>query len=124
MSSYRDLDIYKIAFRLALDVHKLSLQLPKFEIYEQGSQVRRSSKSVKDQIVEGYGRKRYKADFIKFLTYAQGSNDECTSQIETILELYPQFPEWKPLLSEYDQLGKKINKFIQYVESNWKVEQA
>ena len=124
MSSYRDLDIYKIAFRLALDVHKLSLQLPKFEIYEQGSQVRRSSKSVKDQIVEGYGRKRYKADFIKFLTYAQGSNDECTSQIETILELYPQFPEWEPLLSEYDQLGKKINKFIQYVESNWKVEQA
>ncbi|PTN08240.1 four helix bundle protein [Mangrovibacterium marinum] len=122
MSSYHDLDIYKIAFRLALDVHKLSLQLPKFEIYEQGSQVRRSSKSVKDQIVEGYGRKRYKADFIKFLTYAQGSNDECTSQIETILELYPQFPEWKSLLSEYDQLGKKINKFIQYVESNWKVQ--
>jgi len=124
MSSYRDLDIYKMAFKLALDVHRLSLELPKFELYEQGSQVRRSSKSVKDQIVEGYGRKRYKADFIKFLTYALGSNDECTSQIETILELYPHLTEWRPLLSEYDQLGKKINKFIQYVESNWNAEQA
>jgi four helix bundle protein len=102
MSSYHDLDIYKLALKLSLEVHKLSLQLPKFEIYEQGSQIRRSSKSVKDQIVEGYGRKKYKADFIKFLIYAQSSNDECTSQIETIIELYPKFPEWKTLLLEYD----------------------
>lgn len=77
MSSYRDLDIYKIAFELCIRVHKLSLQLPPFELYEQGSQVRRSSKSIKDQITEGYGRRRYKADFMKFLVYAQASNDEC-----------------------------------------------
>ena len=59
MSSYRDLDIYKIAFELCITVHKLSLQLPTFELYEQGSQIRRSSKGVKDAIVEGYGRRKY-----------------------------------------------------------------
>ncbi len=48
MKSYRDLDIYKIAFELSIKVHHLSLKLPKFELYEQGSQVRRSSKSIKD----------------------------------------------------------------------------
>ena len=100
MSSYRDLDIYKLAFQLSLEVHRLSLKLPKFELYEQGSQVRRSSKSVKDQIVEGYGRRRYKADFIKFLVYAQASNDECTGQIETIIELYPDQSGWVHLLEE------------------------
>jgi four helix bundle protein len=50
MSSYRDLEIYQIAFALAKRVHIASLQLPSFELYEQGSQVRRSSKSIKDQI--------------------------------------------------------------------------
>ncbi len=55
MSGYRDLEIYKLAFSLALDVHKLTLTLPKYEMYEQGSQVRRSTKSIKDNIVEGYG---------------------------------------------------------------------
>lgn len=60
MSSYRDLEIYKLAFDLSIRVHKESLKLPDFELYEQGSQIRSSSKGVKDAIVEGYGRRRNK----------------------------------------------------------------
>ena len=58
MSGYNELKIYQKAYELALKVHRTSLKLPKFEIYEQGSQVRRSSKSIKDTIAEGYGRRR------------------------------------------------------------------
>ena len=120
MGSYKDLEIYQISFALAKRVHISSLKLPSFELYEQGSQVRRSSKSIKDQISEGYGRRRYKAEFLKFLIYAQSSCDETTSQIEMILELYPELPDFHKLLPEYDNLGKKINGFIQYVETSWK----
>jgi four helix bundle protein len=120
MSSYRDLDIYKIAFDLAKRVHFASLKLPQFELFEQGSQLRRSSKSIKDQIVEGYGRRKYKEDFIKFLTYSQASCDESTSQLELLKELYSEITEFSVLLQEYENLGKKINSFIQYVEANWK----
>ncbi|RIH67264.1 four helix bundle protein [Mariniphaga sediminis] len=120
MGSYKDLDIYKIAFELSLKVHKLSLELPHFELYEQGAQVRRSSKSIKDQIVEGYGRRRYKADFTKFLIYAQASNDECANQIKTIVALYPDKKGWNELAEGYEILGMKIYKFIQYVEKSWK----
>ncbi|MDA3890599.1 MAG: four helix bundle protein [Salinivirgaceae bacterium] len=121
MSSYRDLDIYKMAYDLAIKVHHMSLKLPKHELYEQGSQVRRSTKSIKDTIVEGYGRRKYKADFIKFLIYAQASCDEATSQLTTINELYSDIaPNAIKLLEEYKVLGAKINKFIQYVELNWK----
>lgn len=119
MKSYRDLDIYKKAFRLAIELHKESLKLPRYELYEQGNQVRKSSKSIKDNIVEGYGRRRYKADFIKFLVYSQASCDECLNQIETIFALY-QGKEWELLIQEYNSLGKQINRFIQYVEKNWK----
>lgn len=120
MSSFKDLEIYQIAFALAKRVHIASLKLPSFELYEQGSQVRRSSKSIKDQIAEGYGRRRYKPEFIKYLIYAQSSCDETTSQLEMILELYSYISDFHELLPEYDNLGKKINSFIQYVETSWK----
>jgi four helix bundle protein len=120
MGSYRDLEIYQIAFTLAKGVHKASLTLPSFELYEQGSQIRRSSKSIKDQFVEGCGRRRYKADFLKFLIYSQSSCDEATSQLEMLIELYPDLPVFTDLVKEYDNLGKKINSFIQYVDTNWK----
>ncbi len=118
--SYKDLEIYKLACRLAFDVHKMSLTLPKYELYEQGSQVRRSSKSIKDTIAEGYGRRRYKAGFLRYLIFAQASCDEATSQLNMLSALH--FPE-NPLvnlMNQYEQPGKMINKFIQYVENNWK----
>ena len=74
MKSYKDLEIYNLAFDYFIETHKMTLMLPKFELYEQGSQLRRSAASIKDNIIEGYGRKRYKQDFIKFLTYAQASS--------------------------------------------------
>ncbi|MBO6792734.1 MAG: four helix bundle protein [Balneolaceae bacterium] len=119
MKSYRDLDIYNQAFLLAVKVHKMSLKLPKYELYEQGSQIRRSSKSIKDNIIEGYGRKRYKQDFIKFLTYAQSSCDETLGHLQMISETHELEFSLEELVSQYELLGKKIYSFIQYVESNW-----
>lgn len=65
MKSYKDLD--KLGLDLFFIVHPLSLKLPKYELYELGSQIRRSSDLVVSNVVEGYGRRQYKADFIKFL---------------------------------------------------------
>jgi four helix bundle protein len=117
MSAYKELNIYTKAYELAINVHHASLKLPKFELYEQGCQVRRSSKSIKDTIAEGYGRRRYKADYIKFLVYAQASCDESTSQINMINELYPDIKEFDSACDEYIILGKMINKFIQSIEN-------
>jgi four helix bundle protein len=120
MNSYKDLDIYKLAYKLAVDVHKMTMTLPKHELYEQGSQVRRSSKSIKDNIAEGFGRRRYKDEFVRFLVFAHASCDEAISQLTMINELYFENNGLNGLLEEYELLGGKINKFIQYVEENWK----
>ncbi|WP_046756392.1 four helix bundle protein [Kordia jejudonensis] len=117
--SYQDLDIYKKAFNLSLQVHEISLSLPKYELYEQGSQVRRSSKSITANIVEGYGRNRYKADFIKFLVYAQASCDETINHLHCIAEIHNKKNELNPMLESYIILGKQINKFITYVDRSW-----
>lgn len=65
--SYKNLEIWKLAREVVIDIHKMTLErLPKFEIFEEGSQIRKSSKSLKSTIVEGYGRRRYKQEFIRF----------------------------------------------------------
>ena len=120
MKSYKDLEIYKKGFNLFLETHKMSLKLPKYELYELGSQLRRSSDSVITNIVEGFGRKRYQADFIKFVVYSHSSNLETINHLEKILVLYPEHCEIvSKLIKDYDVLGAQIYKFLLYVENNW-----
>ena len=118
MKSYRELEIYIESKRLA--IHKMSLTLPMYELFEEGGQIRRSSKSVSAMIVEGYGRRRYKADFIKYLVYAQSECDETLLHLDFLhqTESLQNKEEYERLQKEYDVLSKKINKFIQWVEDN------
>ncbi len=121
VKSYRDLEIYQLSYELAMKIHRMSLNLPKYELYEEGGQIRRSSKGVPCTIVEGYGRRKYKNDFIKFLIYAQASCDETEVHLEFIHDSgYITDDIYIELKEENDKLGRKINKFIQYVETNWK----
>lgn len=119
MKGYKDLDIYNVTFKLAIKIYRLSLNLPHPDKFETGSQIRRSSQSVKDNIVEGYGRRRYKADFIKFLVASHSSCLEATSQAEFLAEIHTN-SEWKDIANELDKAGIKIHNFIVYVEKNWK----
>ncbi len=119
MKSYKDLDIYNIAFDLSLRIRELTLKLESYDKYEVGGQIRRSSQSIKDTIVEGYGRKRYKADFIKFLVYSYASHLEAKSQAE-FLHIAVKDETWKTIADELDALGIKIHNFIIYVENNWR----
>ena len=121
MSDYTDLDVYKVSLELFFIVHPTSLKLPKYEMYELGSQLRRSADSVVTNIVEGYGRKRYKADFIRFLVFSHSSCMETKNHLFKISILYPTaFENWDDLILQYDNLGGKIYNFIKYVEVNWK----
>ena len=98
--------------------------LPRFEMYETGSQIRRSSKSTLTNIVERYGRRKYKNDFIRFLYFAMASNIETISHLEILYET--ESLSDKAIFQKYHDklnlLGKKINTFIQAVEKNHKSE--
>jgi len=118
-TSYRDLEIYQMAYRLAKEVHLMTMKLPKYELYEQGSQIRRSSKSIKDNIAEGYGRRRYKDEFIRYLIFAHSSNDEVISQLNMINDIHFETKDLNKMIEEYQVLSKKINSFLGYVEKSW-----
>jgi four helix bundle protein len=119
MSSYRDLDVWKLARALATDIHATTLQkLPKFEMHEEGSQIRRSAKSIRSNIVEGYGRRRYKQEFIKFLVSAHSSCDETMDHLESLLDAQSLKDRalFDDLQARLDELGRKLNRFVQGVE--------
>jgi four helix bundle protein len=118
--SYKKLDIWKLSREVVIYIHEMSLALPKFELYETGSQIRCSSKSIHSNIVEGYGRRRYKRDFIKFLIYAHSSVDETRDHLETLRETNSLNDEevFQNLSQKLKVLGKKLYKFIEAVENN------
>src|SRR6266849_1406561 len=106
--SYRDLEIYRLAHELAIEVHKMSLTLPKHELYEEGSQIRRSSKAISCNLVEGFGRRKYKNEFIKFLVYALASCDETREHLDLLFETKSLGDEigYRECSRRYDELGR------------------
>jgi len=119
--SYKNLEIWQLARELVIDIHAMTLsKLPKFEMFEEGAQIRKSSKSVKSTIVEGYGRRRYKNEFIRFLTYAIGSNDETVDHLEMLFETGSLTDKdlYNDLIERLDKLGRKLTLFIKSVSKS------
>ena len=125
--SYRDLDIWKLARQVATAVHRMTLQdLPKFEMFEEGSQIRRSAKSISANIVEGFGRRRYKQEFIRFLVFAHASCDETIEHLEVLFETGSLTNElvYRELSAQLDLLGRKLNVFIESVERSHRAQRS
>ena len=116
--NYKDLEVWRIARELSIEIHKMTLTLPKFEMYEEGNQIRRSSKSIRSNIVEGYGRRRYKNEFIRFISFSIASTDETIDHLEILFETESlQDKElYNKLLEKSNLLGKKLIKFLEAVE--------
>lgn len=118
--SYRNLEVWQLARDLSISVHRMTLcDLPRFEMYEEGSQIRRSAKSIRANIVEGYGRRVYKQEFIKHLTYALASCDETMDHLETLMETSSLTNKtvYDVIHKLTDKTGRKLNQFRKSVES-------
>jgi four helix bundle protein len=118
--SYKNLEIWQMARDISIDIHQMTLTLPKFEQFEEAQQIRRSTKSVRSTIVEGYGRRHYKADYIKFIIYALASNDETIDHLETLWETKSLINSatYADLHKRLTILGRKINNFLQALQES------
>src|SRR5688500_2968268 len=116
--SYKNLEIWKLARELSIEIHEMTFTLPKFEQFEEAQQIRKSSKSVRSTIVEVYGRRYYKGDFVKFIVYALASNIETIDHLEMLYETRSLKDEkvFNSLHSRLEMLGKKLNNFLQSIQ--------
>jgi four helix bundle protein len=117
--NYRNLEIWQLARELVISIHEMTLtKLPKFEMFEQGSHMRRAVKSVNSNIVEGYGRRRYKQDFVRFVDYALASRDETADHLDILIatKSLTDLTVINDLTRRLEELGRKLNLFLQSVE--------
>ncbi|MEW6232209.1 MAG: four helix bundle protein [Chloroflexota bacterium] len=116
-ANYEDSEVYKLAKQLAVVIHRMTFEeLPKFDMYEEGSQIRRSSKSIVANFVEGYGRRTYRAEYLKFLTYALASCDETKAHLELLHETGSLKPDrFHYFYDDYRTLGGKLYNLRQAV---------
>ena len=109
-----DIEIYRISYNLSLDIHRLTLEFPRNEQYGGiADQLRRSSKSIPANIVEGFGKNPYyKGEFKRMLVYAIGSCDETILWIKMSRDLgYIDRNIANRYLYEYQILVKKTSSF-------------
>lgn len=116
--SYKNLEVWKLARELSIEIHEMILGLPDSEKYEEGQQIRKSIKTVRSTLAEGYGRRQYKLDYIKFIIYALSSNDETIDHLETLYETKSLKSKelYERLHDKLEVLGKKLNNFLKAVQ--------
>ena len=108
--NFEDLDVFKRAYRISLEVHKASLGFPRNEQYALGDQIRRASKSICANIAEGFGKQRQsRAEFRRFIMMAMGSADEMRVWLRYALDLgYIEEAQWRAWRDEYQEIAKML----------------
>ena len=110
VKSFEDLEVFKKAYRLSLIVHKQSLTWPKIEQGALADQMRRASKSVCANIVEGFARQQWsKPEFRRYLHMAISSADEMRLWCRYCLDLgYLTEDEWQHWRDAYQEIARML----------------
>jgi four helix bundle protein len=117
--NYRNLEVWQLARGLVVEIHDKTLtKLPKLEMFEVASQIRRAIKSVRSNIVEGYGRRRYKQEFVRYVSYAHASCDETVDHLDALVatKSLTDSAIAEQLNAKLDELGRKLNLFLRSIE--------
>ena len=108
--TFEDLEVFQRGYKVSLEIHRASLQLPRNEQYGLADQVRRASKSVVVNLAEGYGKRRSKAEFRRYIQIAIGSADEMRVWVRYLYDLeYIDRRQWQEWREEYQQIARMLN---------------
>lgn len=113
MRGHRDLKVYQLAYKLAMDIFHETKQFPKEERYSMTDQIRRSSRSVVANIAEGYRKRRYPNSFIAKLTGADGEATETQVWLDFARDCeYISHSRYDELIRGYEEVGKMLGSMI------------
>ena len=112
-----DLEVYRRAYRVSLEVHRASLELPRIEQFALADQLRRSSKSICANLVEGFAKQsRSAAEYRRYLTVAIGSSDETQLWLRYCVDLgYVEEVAGRLWIADYVE----ISKMLQGLYASW-----
>jgi four helix bundle protein len=113
LSGHRDLKVFQLAFRLAIEIFQETTHFPKEERYSLTDQIRRASRSAAANIAEGFRKRRYRNAFVLKLSDADAEATEVLVWLDfanAFGYLSPQKHE--DLASGYEELGKMLGAML------------
>lgn len=106
IKSAKELEVYKKAYSLAMELFEISKSFPAEEKYALTSQIRRSSRSVCLNLREAWAKRRYEAHFISKLTDCDGENSETDSSLDFAFDCsYINIEKHKELTLQSKEIG-------------------
>ncbi|HKB44804.1 MAG TPA: four helix bundle protein [Chitinophagaceae bacterium] len=106
---YKDLKVYQLSFKLAMEVFEVTKSFPREEIYSLTDQIRRSSRSVCVNIGEGYRKRKYPKHFSSKMTDSDGECTETQIWLDFSKECkYMSLEIRDRLYKEYEEVGRML----------------
>ena len=117
LKGHRDLKVYQLAYRLAMDIFNTSKSFPKEEKYSLTDQIRRSSRSVAANIAEGFRKRQYPKMFVSELADADGEATETQVWLDFARDCGYMTPELHAkLVKGYVEVGKMLGTMMSMPE--------
>jgi four helix bundle protein len=111
--SFQELEVWREAHSLVLNVYKITAEFPKSELFGLVSQMRRAAVSVPANIAEGFKRLG-RLDKLRFYNIAEASLEELKYYI--ILSSDLGYAAKQPAMSQAESVGRLLYRFIQSVK--------
>ena len=109
MRGHRDLRVYQLAYKLAMDVFKESRAFPKEERYSLTDQIRRSSRSIAANIAEGFRKRQYPNMFVSKLADADAEATETQVWLDFALDCgYMSQERHDEFVIRYEEVGRML----------------
>jgi len=113
LKGHRDLKVYQLAFKLAMEVFAQSKSFPQDERYSLTSQIRRSSRSVAANTAEGFRKRQYPSMFASKLADADAEAKETQVWLDFALDCgYLSMKQHEQLAGGYDEIGRMLGSMI------------
>ena len=114
----KDLEVYKFAYELAMEIFELSKHFPSEEKYALTSQIRRSSRSVCLNLREAWAKRRYEAHFVSKLSDCDGENNETDSSLDFACSCgYISKEQHEHLTARCAEIGRMLGGMMRKAES-------
>src|SRR6266545_3822310 len=115
VNSAKDLDVYRLAYELAMAIFESSKRFPPEERYALTSQIRRSSRSVCLNLREAWAKRRYEAHFVNKLTDCDGENSETNSSLDFARDCrYISTQQHAGLVARCEEVGKMLGSMVKH----------
>ena len=107
---FEELEVFKRAYRISLEIHRTSLAFPKIEQHALADQIRRCSKGICANLAEGFAKSSSsKAELRRFLSMAIGSADEMRVWLRYCRDLeYVSESQWQAWRDEYQEIARML----------------